>query len=1052
MPSKGAREENGSEEKDRIKVEEDEGCATDSTCATASDKVLDQKLTKEWQDKVGVKEEARKRPILTPRDPQRSRKACKTKKRRKRFSFAEFFAGLAGLTLAISAICEGLVEVWNPFDEINGGDFANDDQYAEALRKAEAEDLDWPHFAPPCKSFTKARRDDEWGKVPILRSEEKPEGFGCEMTLAANQLADRTAAFAERQYKRGRWFSIENPWESYMWSLKSMKRLLALPGVRLIRVDQCGYGGPYNKPTGILTNIPEEVFEKMTRRCPGVSATHTHTRLEGRVWSYAREAECWFTEEGGEYPEGMCQCWAEALKSYLTDLEGEEDGEEVSELQKRGKFGNTLVRVEVQKKVESAKVADLKSKKEVREKENEECLGGMRNPNKAVAGSKKWQEVGKKMSDVLDDVLKESPEFVKFVGELRKEKDAGSEVPTEQLDNVAAKAAERLARACEATGKKVSPRGWRTDLLRAIIRLAEDPDVDVPEWLDGQTPIGVDHEVPYRGVFPKADLTQAHFDSLQCWEEILAAGGPGEVQNYKSFGEAGNLATDELQRLKDEGHIELIGDWRKVTKEFRNAVATRIAVLIKEKANASTGEVVQKVRFIVDMRRSGVNGQVKVYERIVLPRGSDLVDGVLDLFETRGNDVELLVIDVSDAFLNLVVNPEERRYLIITDDSGRYYKYIGVPFGLGSAPLVWCRVAALLGRLGQAVVRPAEARIQIYVDDPAVAVAGATAKQRTWVAARILLVWMAVGAKLAWHKAEFGKQVQWIGAQYEILPAGVRATISSERIDKLLEKVEALEAKTGLVSGVRSLAGECSWVAGIIPRLRPFVSMLWAAAHACEEQACASGKPKHLVYHNMVASPLQWMRLFFSGQKGSLVRDHLLADRWQCVRYLVRTDASTTGLGAVLICARTLKPLGFLCTPITVFDRKRLGAPLEPDPAWMAEWEILAVLVALKTWAGQLTGQRTGFLLQMDSKAALGAALKLASPTPTVNLLAAEVSLALETLGVEVLQGEHYRGVINVEADALSRILEGKGIPRSLWHLKATTVPPRSEIYSIPVK
>ncbi len=60
--------------------------------------------------------------------------------------------------------------------------------------------------------------------------------------------------------------------------------------------------------------------------------------------------------------------------------------------------------------------------------------------------------------------------------------------------------------------------------------------------------------------------------------------------------------------------------------------------------------------------------------------------------------------------------------------------------------------------------------------------------------------------------------------------------------------------------------------------------------------------------------------------------------------------------------------------------------------------------------------------------------------------------LALEVLNVEALQGEHYRGTINVEADALSRILEGKGIPRSLWHLKATKVPPRSEIYSIPMK
>ena len=79
---------------------------------------------------------------------------------------------------------------------------------------------------------------------------------------------------------------------------------------------------------------------------------------------------------------------------------------------------------------------------------------------------------------------------------------------------------------------------------------------------------------------------------------------------------------------------------------------------------------------------------VRVYERIILPRGSDLAQGVLDLFETKGKDVELMVIDVSDAFLNLVVNPRERRYLIITDDSERYYQYVGVPFGLGSAALV----------------------------------------------------------------------------------------------------------------------------------------------------------------------------------------------------------------------------------------------------------------------------------------------------------------------------------------------------------------------------
>ena len=119
---------------------DDEGCATDSTCATVSERVLDKKLTKEWQKKVGLEGEAKGVPVLTPRDPQRVRRVGKGKRKRKRFSFAEFFAGLAGLTIAISAVCEGLVDVWTPFDEINGGDFADDDQYAEMLRKSEAED------------------------------------------------------------------------------------------------------------------------------------------------------------------------------------------------------------------------------------------------------------------------------------------------------------------------------------------------------------------------------------------------------------------------------------------------------------------------------------------------------------------------------------------------------------------------------------------------------------------------------------------------------------------------------------------------------------------------------------------------------------------------------------------------------------------------------------------------------------------------------------------------------------------------------------------------
>ena len=122
---------------------------------------------------------------------------------------------------------------------------------------------------------------------------------------------------------------------------------------------------------------------------------------------------------------------------------------------------------------------------------------------------------------------------------------------------------------------------------------------------------------------------------------------------------------------------------------------------------------------------------------------------------------------------------------------------------------------------------------------------------------------------------------------------------------------------------------------------------------------------------------------------------------------------------------------------------------MESDPAFMAEWELLTVLISLHTWRTHLTGKRAGFLLQMASKAALGAALKLASPTPSVNLIAADIAFTLELLNIERLAGEHFRGTVNVEADALSRLLEGKEIPRSLWGIKASRVPPRSSIYLV---
>lgn len=243
-------------------------------------------------------------------------------------------------------------------------------------------------------------------------------------------------------------------------------------------------------------------------------------------------------------------------------------------------------------------------------------------------------------------------------------------------------------------------------------------------------------------------------------------------------------------------------------------MATRIATLVKAREDGT--------KKIVDMRRSGINALAQTEERIVLPRGSDLVRDVLDLVQIHGTDVELFTADFQDAFLNLVITEEERGHAIVLMKQGHFGAYKGVPFGLATAPLLWGRAAAFIGRCTQAVQARDQHRLQIYVDDPAIVVGGRRTQR---------ILWAMLGAKVALHKVGRGQSVKWIGALYEIRPGGLEVSIDAERIKKLKQVVQQGLAAKGLITCARSLAGELSWVAGIIPTIRPFVNMIWAAVY-----------------------------------------------------------------------------------------------------------------------------------------------------------------------------------------------------------------------------
>ena len=131
---------------------------------------------------------------------------------------------------------------------INGWDLGQDDSYASLVR--ELVYVDWGHMAPPCRTLSRSRRIDKYGSVPVSRTNGKPYGHGKE-DADVNLLVECCVGIAEEQMRRQTYFSIENPKDSLLLMLKYTTRLSKYPGIRIVELDQCAYGGPHYKPLWI---------------------------------------------------------------------------------------------------------------------------------------------------------------------------------------------------------------------------------------------------------------------------------------------------------------------------------------------------------------------------------------------------------------------------------------------------------------------------------------------------------------------------------------------------------------------------------------------------------------------------------------------------------------------------------------------------------------------------------------------------------------------------------------------------------------------------------
>jgi hypothetical protein len=166
------------------------------------------------------------------------------------------------------------------------------------------------------------------------------------------------------------------------------------------------------------------------------------------------------------------------------------------------------------------------------------------------------------------------------------------------------------------------------------------------------------------------------------------------------------------------------------------------------------------------------------------------------------------------------------------------------------------------------------------------------------------------------------------------------------------------------------------------------------------------------------------------------------AERQARMVWCVRTDASPFGMGGILY--RHGLPFAWCAVEWDDTDRGVLKAEAG-SAAWQAEWELLALLIAIDTWLPRLRCEPV-CLVQTDATAALYNTIRMAGRTPAMNALAAEVALRLESAHVSAV-AEHISGTLNFHCDALSRLAQGAAVPQMLQAIQRDVPKPRTAAF-----
>lgn len=932
-------------------------------------------------------------------------------------------------------------------------DLLDCDVWDRILRNILSGRYDAVFASPPCGTFSMARRGNHDGGPRQLRSDVMPELYKGLKGLSIDETAEVKVGniLADRAAEALHWFAINNkPWaleqparrdgRPSMLNLPKFIYLASLKGASATRFPQCMFGQKFEKETEILGNLDLSAWPTTCNHpirdwvipWSGERFKSSHPPLKGR--QLAIPAEDWnpsmlrwyepkgafLTKATAHYPGALNEAIATAIVSKANQLAVHFETSNPHRKRKASDSFNGLSGDvhDVDVSFSDLPLPKLKVQRAFPTHDIDDPVGGLRRPYVSMGKVPKLVNLGVQIRNVIESFFRCHPglmdKYLSSIGSPESSHFPGGADLISDLRFDIAKVIMRhhpdpfdLSRdwVCETPPDTC----LKANFIKLWLEAAQDPSSTIVSWLHEGAPGGLSRHPDLRGIFPRAKAEDDRIspDDLSTEFETF--------HNYLGVDENED-AKNALQGYIDKGYLSTHDTLNSCRAELggANPVLSRLGCIVKTKLNEQ-GIATTKTRIILDAKQSQVTNATERRYASELPRITDAVHDLLSLMTQLGPGEKIVqfVADIVDAFWLIPLHPEERRFFC-AKFRDKYMVFRRTAQGSRTAPLTFAAIMSSATRLLQSLLLRdslsksvwQDARLEVYVDDPWVAIRGTQEKIDNLIAC-LLVGWELLGFPIAYHKA-------------------CQGPIPGEKLGEIRGMAEKfLEGNVIADKDLRSFTGKCMSIASVIHVWKPFITQFYAALSAPKP----ADTPRNCTWTAQVRSGLTWILTFLTHNSEHEVtkrvwdiNEHLRTD----ANVLITWDASPWGFGATLHLEGRL--VEFLEDTPSSFEIDLLQIQIGSSKAQQT-MESLGGLVALRCWKSKWQNKNAVLHIRGDNVGALTLFGQLTTHSSVNSIIAREAALDIGMTTFKPRVVEHVPGVTNVTCDSLSRLRQpGKEI------------------------